>query len=251
MNISEDLFVTTPSQETDTTYQPAWAPWRPEPILPAPAPATLQEQSDTTVKSKQKIKELLAHRHKLAHKQGYAEGHAAGYAVGLKKGTAEGHEKGYQTGYNTGLQAGHDEGRVKAEQAADQLATLSTQCANAFSQLETEVGQELIKLAMRIAEQVLHHTLDTRPDLILGVVDTLLRLETGQSAVLHLYVNSADHALVHDYLTGRPDASLWKVIADDTITRGGCKARTALGDIDATLEKRWQRVTAALNGSSE
>ena len=52
--------------------------------------------------------------------------------------------------------------------------------------------------------------------------------------------------LVRQYLDKEPGVGLWRLLPDPEITPGGCIAETALGDIDATLETRWKRVTAAL-----
>ncbi len=124
-----------------------------------------------------------------------------------------------------------------------------TSIEDAAKAIEADIGQELITLAVRIAEQVLHRTLKTEPEALLALVDDILKLDTGKSAVLQLYVNPDDQALVRDYLRDNPDASMWRVLPDETITRGGCKARTALGDIDATLEKRWERVVSSIGGT--
>ena len=41
-----------------------------------------------------------------------------------------------------------------------------------------------------------------------------------------------------------------RLLADASIERGGCLAETVLGNIDATLQTRWERVTSALGQTS-
>lgn len=247
--MSDDVVFDPISQDTTDTRRQSWARWMPEPIHEAPPPPPPESQAVPAPESKLRLKNTLVRLRKQAQEEGYNEGYAAGHTEGLEQGQADGHKLGHQDGYRTGFEAGHTEGREQAEHAAERLTALTQQCATALSEIEADVGQALINLSVRIAEQVLHRTLKTEPETILALVDDILRLDTGKSAVLQLYVNPDDLTLVHDYLQGNPDTSMWRVLADDTITRGGCKARTALGDIDATVEKRWQRVVSTIGGS--
>lgn len=248
--MSDDVTYDPFEHDALTSSQASWTRWLPEPIHKAPPPPT---QADTLAAKPEdagiRLKNTLARLRKQAHKQGYDDGYATGHAEGLKQGLAAGHEQGLQDGHREGYEAGHTEGRGKAEKAAQDLATLARECAEALADIETDMGQELISLSVRIAEQVLHRTLQTEPDTLLAVVDDILRMDSGKSAILQLFVNPDDLTLVRDYLNDNPDTSMWRVLPDETITRGGCKARTALGDIDATLEKRWQRVVSAIGGT--
>lgn len=104
-------------------------------------------------------------------------------------------------------------------------------------------------MAIRIAEQVVHRTVKAEPETLLSVVNDILRMDTGKSAILQLYVHPDDLKMVSQYVQDNPDTSLWRVVPDEAVTPGGCKARTALGEIDATLETRWQRIVTAIGGS--
>lgn len=247
----DDILFERLSVGTDDLRAPDWARWQPGPIHREPRPSETAEPTSTdTTEQKTRLRNTLVQVRQQAQDKGYADGHASGYADGMKEGLAEaqarGQKEGYQAGFDSGLQDGHDQ----AQQAAAQLATLTQECAAALTQIEADVGQTLIALAIRIAETVLHRTLDTEPDTLLALIDDVLRLDTGKSAVLKLYVNPADLTLVRDYLLDEPDTSLWRVLPDDTITRGGCKAHTALGDIDATLETRWRRVVSSISSDT-
>lgn len=229
-----------------------WARWLPEPIrqpgTPAQQPAAPAQADPSPVPAKepeQLVRDALARVRTKAQEKGYSDG----YSQGLDQGLADGHKKGYQAGYEAGYTTGHDDGSRAAEQAAENLAALSRQCAHAITDLEADIGQALITLSIRIAEQVLHRTLDTEPQSILALVNQILQVNAGTSTALQLHVNPQDLELVHSYLHDNPDTRMWRVLPDDSITRGGCTARTALGDIDATLETRWQRVVSAIGGN--
>ena len=55
-----------------------------------------------------------------------------------------------------------------------------------------------------------------------------------------------DMELVKLHLADELRAAPWRLFADESITRGGCRAETSFGDIDATLQTRWRRVAASL-----
>ncbi|QAA92948.1 flagellar assembly protein FliH [Pollutimonas thiosulfatoxidans] len=202
------------------------------PATPAPDPAVLLQEV-------QRLRDA-------AKKRGHAEGYADGHAQGLEAGTLEGNKQGRQEGYEAGFSAGHSEGREQSSKEAAALHALATSAAASIGTLEADMGQALIALAIRIAEQVLRSTLDAHPEKIQDLVRDILQMEAGKEAVLHLRVNPADAELVQQCLDEDPGASKWRLITDTSINRGGCIAQTALGNIDATLQTRWQRVTSSL-----
>lgn len=246
-----DPLVYDPLMEDGFDNRPGnWTRWVPEPIQQVKPPTqadTLAAQSEEDVSAR--LKHSIARLRERAQKQGYDEGHSSGHAAGFEQGLEEGRKQGHEEGYRAGYEAGHNEGREHAEKAAAQIAHLAHECAASLSSIEADIGQELINLAVRIAQQVVHRTVKTEPEALLSVVDDILRLDTGKSALLQLFVHPDDLTMVSQYIQDSPDTSLWRVLPDDTITPGGCKARTALGDIDATLEKRWERVVASIGGA--
>lgn len=247
--MSDDV-VFDPQEEDSYDKRAAnWTRWVPEPfhnVSSSTQADTLAAQSDDI---SVRLKNSLARLRERAREQGYNDGYSGGHAQGLTQGLEDGRKQGHEEGYRAGYESGHNEGREHAAKAARDLATLAHECAASLANIEADIGQELITLAVRIAEQVVHRTVKTEPETLLSVVDDILRLDTGKSAVLQLYVHPDDLKMVSHYLLDNPDTSLWRVLPDDTMTPGGCKARTALGEIDATLEKRWERVVTALGGS--
>jgi flagellar assembly protein FliH len=181
-----------------------------------------------------------------AEQAGRTEGYAAGYAEGRPTGEQEGHETGHAQGYEAGLAMGHAAGQELARQEAARLQELAQASAASLLEMEEEMGQALIALAIQIAERVLRSTLDSQPEKMLDVVRDIIHLEADKEAALTLRVHPADEELIRQYLASEPAAGHWRLRADETIARGGCIAETVLGSIDATLQTRWERVTAAL-----
>ncbi len=181
-----------------------------------------------------------------AQLSGHAEGYAAGHTQGMAAGTQEGHQAGYAAGHDAGYAAGHAAGREQAQQEATRIQALANTCVGAIASVEEEMGQAILSLAVRIAQQVLRTTLDAQPEKMLDLIRDITHVDPDNESVLTLRVNPADLDLVQQYLESDAGLNHWRLLSDVAVERGGCLAETALGNIDATLKTRWQRVTSAL-----
>ena len=170
---------------------------------------------------------------------------------------AKGHEQGYQAGHEKGLAEGHEQGRAEAlEQMRQQLEALHATWARAAqqwsdqrAQLESEARRNIIDLALKVAEKLVHRVVEVDPTV---VVD-----QTG--AALSHVLRSLD-VIVHIHPDDRPllDEALPQLtrafnhlqhieLADDeTIRRGGCIASFGQGQVDASLETQVERIVKAM-----
>lgn len=238
-----------PNGSSQTPARRGWTRWTPEPIRQAATSRPQPAQPRPTPEPVDPDRMIQLAR-KRAVDQGYAEGHTAGYAQGLEQGRADGLRAGHEAGYAEGHAAGHAAGAEAAREAAQQLDTLVQACATAINGLEADMGQAMVTLATRIAEHVLHSTLKDQPDRLLDLVSELVRTEPGHTAPVQLILHPADADRVRAWLQSDPDAATWRIVTDDGITPGGCRVATAFGEIDATLETRWNRAMAALGAAS-
>lgn len=226
-----------------------WTRWIPDPFStpitkkkPTEPKKTVELDLAAQAQMQLKLEQALLQ----AQKKGYAEGYEVGYAEGNKIGQAEGLAQGLSEGTEQGHAEGYKEGQTFAKDEADHLKELNNNFSKSLLDIENEIGQNIVKLSVRIAEQVLHSSIKTHPEKILELIDDILHLNLDDSTVLQLYVNPQDHDLISKYIQNNPDTKLWRTIPDSSIMRGGCKAHTALGDIDATIETRWRRVISTL-----
>jgi len=175
--------------------------------------------------------------------QGHIEGHTHGYASGLEEGRAKGQDEGYA--------AGLAEGQALAHAHAEQLKHLADELARSLRDLEEDIGQGLVSLALDIARHVVGDTLTHRPDTLITAVRQVTQTDPAASPPLRLWVHPDDLALVNGYLADDIIDSDWHILTDATLSRGGCRAETAFGAIDATLQTRWRRVAASLGRKDE
>lgn len=238
--------------EHDTLYDAGgrWRRWEMESFDPAPEPqADAPASADSAQPALPDPAEVLAEIERLreaARARGHAEGFAKGHAQGHEAGYKEGREQGLTEGREAGRAQGRKEGLQTARSEAEALQRLATACAESISSIEAETGDALVSLALRVAEQVLRSTLQTEPERILDLIRDVVHVDGAQQGVLKIRLNPEDMDLVDQYLQTDATVNQWRLQSDPSIERGGCIVETALGNIDATLATRWQRVASTL-----
>jgi flagellar assembly protein FliH len=175
---------------------------------------------------------------------------------------ARGEKAGFDAGRAKGLEAGRLEA-VEAEtrRIADATETLREALMEMIGQVEgnrheviADAQHGLLGLSVAIADRlcrarVCQTTEHLRP-LMEEVIDT-----TGCQSGLVLRVNPADASAIETFLadlfatvTGDV-ASAVRVIADESISRGGCIAQRSTGRTDARIETQIKRIVAELLGT--
>ena len=145
-----------------------------------------------------------------------------------------------------GFAAGHKQGR---EQATDELQRLQgvvqalTEEARRFDQ---SMAEELLALALALCKQIMREAIKVRPETILAVVNEVLGPSSLSGQRAHLILHPLDAALVREILGERLAQSGCQIIENAQISRGGCRLEAQEREIDATLERRWQRVVSAM-----
>lgn len=154
-------------------------------------------------------------------------------------------QEGFEQGYADGLASGKEavEAQIRACQA------LLDHLTRPLDELDTQVEQELLALAVAIARQLVRRELRTAPDEIVGVVKEALALLPSNAAEVKVELHPEDAALVRRALPEGEGEKLWRVVENPALTRGGCRVSTATGRIDASVEKRLNQVIAAALGN--
>ena len=179
----------------------------------------------------------IAERARLAE-----ETRAAAYAEGLAAGQAEGYQEGFAAGHLDGL----NKGLSDAQQVATQFKAVADSFMTALSAADTEVADGIVALAYDVAREVVRQSITLDPTVLLGAVREVLASEPALVGAPQILVNPADMPVLEAYLKDELEAGGWIMRADPDIERGGCRARAATGEVDATLATRWQRVLLAL-----
>lgn len=220
-------------KERLTAYE-RWemASFDPPPPPPPPAPVPVEPEPDPWIAERERLIE---------------ETRAAAYAEGL----AAGHAEGYQAGFSAGHLDGLNKGLGEAQTVATQFKTVADAFTTALAAADAEVADGIVALAFDVAREVVRQSITLDPTMLLGAVREVLATEPALVGSPQILVNPADMPVIEAYLKDDLEANGWALHADPTIERGGCRARAATGDVDATLATRWKRVLLALGHQSE
>ncbi len=184
--------------------------------------------------------------------QAYQEAFEQGYREGLEKGLAEGREQGRAEGLEQGRQEGLEQGRQQAKQLAEQWQALLQTLARPLAELDHQVEQELISLAMQVARHVVRREIKTDPAQVIGAVRKAVSVLPLSARDVRVFLHPEDASLVRQSLSVGDDSGdeerRWKIVEDPALTRGGCIIETEQSRIDATVESRLAAVIAQVMG---
>ncbi len=105
-----------------------------------------------------------------------------------------------------------------------------------------------LRVAIAISERVLRREIERTPEVALTLVRETLELSTAGDAKLHLHPEDIRclGPQLESLLAELGRTSAVTLIADGTITRGGCRLDTRLGSIDQQLEAQLARIEEEL-----
>ncbi|WAI81912.1 MULTISPECIES: flagellar assembly protein FliH [Achromobacter] len=221
----------------------AWRRWQ---MLSFDEPETVEVEPEPEPDPGPDPAVVMAQLRAQAMAEGREDGYAQGHAAGVEAGQQAGHEAGYAAGREAGYAEGLTQAREQGAQEAQRLHALVQACAASVGALEEKMGQSLLTLALDIAQQVVRTTLSEQPEAVAAAVRDVLHINPSTNGQMRLWANPDDIELIRLHLADELKEGHWRVLADESIARGGCRAETPFGDIDATLQTRWRRVAASL-----
>lgn len=166
------------------------------------------------------------------------------YDAAYQEGLEQGRQEGYEQGLSEGRLAGEQELQQQLQQTLQPLLPLAERFHEALDGLDAEIAERLVDLALTTGRQLAGEALEARPEEIQRIVHELLHADPVLSGNPRLWLHPADLTLVKAHLGAEFEAAGWKLQPDEQIQRGGCRAASASGELDATLESRWEAITA-------
>ena len=155
-----------------------------------------------------------------------------------------------QQAYRQGYDAGYAKGAMMAAEEATRLAAMTEAVSTEIGGLEQRIAEDLVRLALTLARTLVRESLQVHPELVEAIVRESVRDVPPFSQCTRLRMHPDDARLLGSHLA-KEIGPQWVVVEDSAITRGGCRVETAACEIDATLETRWQRLSAALGQDHE
>ncbi|MES3041096.1 MAG: FliH/SctL family protein [Pseudomonadota bacterium] len=154
-----------------------------------------------------------------------------------------------RSGWEQGLSEGRQAARGELKLQADRLQHVIEQLASPLAEAGQEIQDELVKLAMAIAQQVVVRELNTQPEQIRDVVTQAIAALPAGNRHLRIHLHPEDAHLLIENIDVHEGGS-WKIIEDVSLTRGGCIVDTGATRIDARLETRLQDILGRLQSHS-
>jgi flagellar assembly protein FliH len=149
-------------------------------------------------------------------------------------------EEGHQSGYAAGLQAGREAGQAAVGEEAARLREAAQSLEQSFAELDQQVADELLALAVEIARQVVRGELTARPSVILDVVQEALDQLPHQHATISLH--PSDAALVRAHQGDNLGHAGHRIREDNSLKPGDCLVEAGGSVLDASVATRWRRV---------
>ena len=181
-------------------------------------------------------------------KQAYEEAYQQGRLDGFAQGKQEGFDAGKQEGIEAGRQQGYDENLHLLQKKATELALLMETFSQPFKNLDAAIEEELVKLALAIAGQIVRREIKQEPGEIIAVVRQAIKILPLAAQKITLTLHPEDAELVRSILKLDESLPSWRLHESPAVTRGGCLVETEVSTIDATLEKRLAVVAATVLG---
>lgn len=206
--------------------------------------ATAQARSENVQLNESAGKLLTVDEIDATQKQAFAEA----YAEGQKAGHAEGYQQGLQQGLEEGRKKGYDENLHLLRKQAAELVSLLESFAEPFKELDEKVEQELVKLAIGIADQIIRREIKTDPGQVIAAVRAAVSILPLSAQKIALHLHPEDAELVRSTLALDDMSPAWEIVEEPLITRGGCKVITETSQVDASVENRTAAVIANVLG---
>jgi flagellar assembly protein FliH len=151
----------------------------------------------------------------------------------------------HRKAHEDGVAAGYAQGVAQAQAEVRRLTTIVNTVQTQLSGLEHRIAEDVVRLALTLAQALVRESLKVHPELIEAIVRETVRDVPPFGQTMRLRLHPDDAKLIEAKLE-KELGDAWCIIEDTTITPGGCRIETAACDVDATLESRWQKLVQAL-----
>lgn len=157
-------------------------------------------------------------------------------------------KQAYDEAYARGLEEGMRAGQAAVQQQVSKLERLMSALDTPFTQLDQQVEDELVRLAIAIVRQLVRREIRTDPGQVIAVVREAVAALPVSSRNIRLHLHPEDAALVREAFSLSESEKNWHIIDDPVLTRGGCKVVTETSQVDATLETRLAQIISSVFG---
>ena len=164
----------------------------------------------------------------------------------------EAYREAYEQGRKEGFEYGHREAlestRARLAQSVSLIDGIVESMSEPLAELDTEVEEELVALAMAVARQLVRREIKTNPGQVIATVREAVGALPVTERTIYVHLHPEDAVLVREVLAVHDGERSWSIIEDPVLSRGGCRVATDISRVDATVEGRLAAVIARVLG---
>ncbi|TGC00610.1 flagellar assembly protein FliH [Escherichia sp. E2661] len=225
-----------------STSETTWKPWRPDDLLGQSSSSwpNLESENHADVdpmSDPDRQAELARVRQQEGQK---------GFTQGLVKGEEEGRRRGYEEGLQQGKTEGINQGlaEVHAQQAllTSQFSRVMESFQISVENMDSVIPARLVQLALMAVRTLLGEqgVTDKMHTGLMNHIRTLLNEDRLLKGKFRLTISAEEPEEVRQQLETLLSSYDWELCADPHLLPGGCRISTEEGELDASLETRWQ-----------
>ncbi len=158
-------------------------------------------------------------------------------------------QQAYEEGFQQGLQDGQEVGRRALEEVVKRLQDLAAALEQERENLFRTREKLLLELVILISEKLVARELSLYPEAIRNIIEEGFRHLSRQEG-LRLLVSPPDYDIL-----SQQNLDSWppgvELRPDGSVTPGGFRLETDLGEVDGTRETRWALVVQAVQQAVE
>ncbi|MFL6551383.1 MAG: flagellar assembly protein FliH [Povalibacter sp.] len=161
------------------------------------------------------------------------------------------YEEAYAAGREAGLAAARAEMQPGQERLRSQLNGITAvldKLSKPLEDLDAEVGEQLARLAVSVAKQVIRRELRMDPSQVIAIMRETVALLPVSARQVRIHLHPEDAVVIRERLAAPGGDRAWSLVEDPVLTRGGCLVTTDTAQVDARLESRIASVVGAMFG---
>jgi flagellar assembly protein FliH len=167
-------------------------------------------------------------------------------------------QQGYAQGYAEGFVQGQAQLRLETQrqisdfvdqqgqEASERFLALFANVQAQLMESEQVIAQGVLELACELARQVIRHEISVNPKVLQPVIREAMGLLGVETKTAVVRLSPADFEVLEEPVRTEFAAMSLTLVADSTLTPGGCLIESAGTVIDGRVEKRWSQVVASL-----
>jgi flagellar assembly protein FliH len=153
----------------------------------------------------------------------------------------------FANGYAAGERAGLEAGNKRAEAMLRRLAQTLDELRSLRGALVRQTEQQMVQLALAIAKRILRRETTIDQDLLVAMARVALE-RLGDAGAATIRLNPEDYAQTVQRHGDHWAGARVTVVADPSVSRGGCLVESDFGVVDASVEAQFDQVARAFAG---